>query len=139
MKKVYSKITPEKLLHVVYNYSDVLNQETQRVDLSENDQFIQVAALKMQRMITFKPHQHIWRDGEEKVIPQETWIVIKGIVEVYHYDTDGTLICTHVLSGGDCTITYEGGHTYRIMSDDTIVYEVKSARYYGQEKDKVFI
>ena len=88
---------------------------------------------------TFKAHQHIWREGEEKIIPQETWIVISGIVECFYYDLDGKFLETEILTDGDCSITFEGGHNYLIRTDNTIVYEVKSARYYGQEKDKVFL
>ena len=36
-------------------------------------------------------------------------------------------------------MTFQGGHTYEILEDDTIVYEYKTGPYKGQENDKVFI
>ena len=36
-------------------------------------------------------------------------------------------------------MTFEGGHTYTILEDETIVYEYKTGPYKGQENDKVFI
>lgn len=139
MKKIFSKQDPSKLLHVVHTKAEVVKQEGHRNDLSPEEQFIQIASLKMKRGQTFKAHQHIWREGEERIIPQESWIIISGMVECFYYDLDGTLLETAILSGGDCSITFEGGHNYLIHADNTIVYEVKSARYYGQAKDKVFL
>lgn len=139
MKKIYSKQDPSKLLHIVHTKSEVLKQENHRIDLSPEEQFLQIASLKMKRGQTFKAHQHIWREGEERIIPQESWIIISGIVECFYYDLDGTFLESAILSGGDCSITFEGGHNYLIHADNTIVYEVKSARYYGQSKDKVFL
>lgn len=139
MEKIFSQISPGKLLHIVRRKSEIISQQTQRVDLSPTDQFLQVAALKMPLNQTFKAHQHIWRQGEEKIIPQESWVVIDGFVEAIYYDTDGGLICNEFLSPGDISITFEGGHNYRIHQENTLVYEFKSARYYGIEKDKVFI
>ena len=49
-----------------------------------------------------------------------------------------TLLETHILNAGDSSFTLEGGHTYEILEDDTLVYEYKTGPYEGQEKDKVF-
>ena len=34
---------------------------------------------------------------------------------------------------------FDGGHTYEILVDDTVVYEYKTGPYMGQAKDKEFI
>ena len=93
----------------------------------------------MKKGQTFKPHQHIWKDGEKKVIVQESWVVIRGSVKCIFYDTDGTIIKEPVLNVGDCSITLAGGHTYSILEDDTLVYEYKTGPYKGSENDKIFI
>ena len=88
---------------------------------------------------TFKPHQHIWKDGEKKVIAQESWVVIKGSVQCSFFDIDGSLISEPILNKGDCSITLEGGHTYSILKPGTLVYEFKTGPYKGQKYDKEFI
>jgi cupin fold WbuC family metalloprotein len=89
---------------------------------------------------TFKPHQHIWKPTPvEQIIAQESWVVIKGSVEASFFDTDGTLLEKHVIRLGDCSMTFEGGHTYLILEDDTVVYEYKTGPYQGQAMDKVFL
>ena len=40
---------------------------------------------------------------------------------------------------GDASFTLYGGHTYKILEQDTIVYEYKTGPYLGQTFDKEFI
>jgi len=76
----------------------------------------------------------------EKQIAQESWVVIKGKVQLFFYDIDGTLLRDDlILNAGDASFTLYGGHTYKILEEDTIVYEYKTGPYEGQELDKVFI
>ncbi len=140
MEKIFSNLEPNKLLHIIYKLSDFNNiQETHRKDIVDPKEFIQLSALKMNKGQTFKPHQHIWKNGEKKVIAQESWVVIKGSVKCSFYDTDGTILKQPVLNVGDCSITLAGGHTYSILEDDTLVYEYKTGPYKGQENDKIFL
>ena len=44
-----------------------------------------------------------------------------------------------MIKQGDCSMTFEGGHTYTILEDDTVVYEYKTGPYQGQKMDKVFL
>ena len=135
MKKIYSKVKPNTLLHIVNRVDEIEG----RTDIAPENEFIQLATLKMENGKTFKPHKHIWKQGEEKVIAQESWVVIKGSVKVIMYDLDDKVIATPILYPGDCSMTFQGGHTYEILEDDTIVYEYKTGPYKGQENDKVFI
>ena len=136
MKKIYSKVYPDKLLHIINNLSDISN----RSDIIPDDNFLQLATLKMSSGKTFRPHKHIWKDNKtNSSIAQESWVVIKGSVKVYFYDLDNTLLSTEIINHGDCSITLEGGHNYEILEDDTIVYEYKTGPYLGVELDKVFI
>ena len=36
-------------------------------------------------------------------------------------------------------MTFEGGHNYEILEENTLVYEFKTGPYEGIDKDKVFI
>lgn len=141
MENFYSKINnnQNKLLHQIHRLSEIENRTSQRVDLVDENQFIQCSSLKMNKGTTFRPHKHIWKDSEGSVIAQESWVVIRGSVRCYFYDTDETLISTPILYAGDISFTFEGGHNYEILEDDTIVYEYKTGPYKGQELDKKFI
>ena len=136
MEKIYSKVEPSKLLHVVNRLSDI----TGRNDIIPEDNFIQCATLRMEKDKTFPPHKHITKDRRyPEQIAQESWVVIKGKVKCKFYDIDDTLIAEPILEPGDASFTLYGGHTYEILEEDTIVYEYKTGPYEGQTLDKVFI
>ena len=135
MEKIYSKVKPNTLLHIVNRLDEI----DDRTNVVPDNEFIQLATLKMEKGRTFKPHKHIWKSGEEKCIAQESWVVIRGSVKVIMYDLDDTVIETPVLYPGDCSITFQGGHNYEILEEDTIVYEYKTGPYKGIENDKVFL
>ena len=136
MKLVYSKIKKNKLLHLI-NRLDEINDRT---NVAPPNQFLQLATLKFNNGKTFQPHKHIWKyPSNEKIIAQESWIIIKGSVKIFMYDIDDKLIDEEILFPGDCSMTFEGGHTYTMLEDETIVYEYKTGPYNGQSNDKVFI
>ena len=134
MEKIYSKIQPETLLHIVYRLDEING----RTNISPDEEFLQLASLKMQSGQTFKAHKHIIM---EKVtnIAQESWLVFKGSVKCIFYDLDDTIIAEPILLPGDISMTFRGGHNYLILEDDTIVYEYKTGPYLGQEMDKEFL
>jgi cupin fold WbuC family metalloprotein len=136
MYKIYSRCEPNKHLHTVHRYASIVD----RTEVADADQFLQLATLRMNKGKTFRPHQHIWKPvSTDQVIAQESWVVIKGSVEVSFYDVDGALLEKHIIGTGDCSMTFEGGHTYLILEDDTVVYEYKTGPYQGQSLDKVFL
>ena len=136
MKKIYSKLEPSKLLHILFTKQDITEG---RQDIVEANNFIQCSALNLPQGKTFKPHKHIWKDKTQKVIAQESWVVIQGSVECIFYDVDNSLLQKEVLYAGDASFTLEGGHNYLILEDKTIVYEYKTGPYEGQQLDKEFI
>jgi hypothetical protein len=136
MEKIYSKIDPDKLLHIVVRKEDILPG---RQDIVSEEHFIQCSILNMPKDKTFKPHKHIWKERTRNVIAQESWIVIRGRVQCTFYDLDDTIIATPILEVGDASFTLEGGHNYLILEDDTLVYEYKTGPYEGQALDKTFI
>ena len=135
MKKITSKVEPGKLLHIINRFDEIEG----RTDVAPADQFIQLATLRMEKGKTFRPHKHIWKPGQPEVIAQESWVVIKGSVKCHLYDVNDELLREEVLRQGDCSMTFEGGHTYTILEDDTVVYEYKTGPYEGQANDKVFL
>ena len=135
MKKIYSKIEPDKLLHIVYRLDEI----TERTNIAPENEFLQLASLKMKKNTTFRPHKHIYKQGEKQIIAQESWVVIKGKVKVIMYDLDDTIIHEPILNPGDISMTFRGGHNYVALEEDTIVYEYKTGPYKGQENDKTFI
>ena len=143
MQLIYSKIVPSKLLHLVHKLEDIssapIDKGLARINVVPDEEFLQLATLKMDKGITFKPHKHIYKKGEQKVIAQESWIVIKGSVKVIMYDLDDTIIAEEILNIGDISITFRGGHNYKILENDTLVYEYKTGPYKGQQNDKVLM
>lgn len=134
MKKIYSKVEPGILLHII-NRLDEINGRT---NISPDEEYLQLASIKMQKGQTFKAHKHIILEKTTN-IAQESWLVIKGSVKCIFYDLDDTIIAEPILMPGDCSMTFRGGHNYLILEDDTIVYEYKTGPYLGQELDKEFL
>jgi len=142
MKKIYSEQDPEKLLHIICSKDELgLQDKTEggRVDVAPEDQFLQVAAIQMNEGKTFKPHRHIWKDGEKSVIAQESWVIISGSVKAILYDLDDSVLAEELLSQGDLSMTFEGGHNYIATSPNTFVYEFKTGPYHGIDMDKIMI
>jgi hypothetical protein len=136
MENIYSKVDPNKLLHVIVRKEDLIKG---RIEVVPENNFIQCALLNMDEGKTFKPHKHIWKERTRNVIAQESWIVIAGSVKCTFYDIDDQIIAEPVLQPGDASFTLEGGHTYTILENDTLVYEYKTGPYEGQSLDKKFI
>ena len=133
---IYSRIEPTQLLHIINRKGDIV---AGRTDLVPTDEFIQCAAMKQPQGMTFKPHRHINQyRSEPNYIPQESWVVISGLVKVILYDLDNSVLHEDVLEHGDCSITLQGGHNYLFLQD-SVVYEFKTGPYLGQELDKRFI
>ena len=85
MEKIYSRVEPDKLLHIVNRLGEIDG----RCDVVPEDNFIQCASMKMNKGKTFPPHKHIIKDRHyPNQIAQESWIVIKGSVKCKFYDLD---------------------------------------------------
>jgi cupin fold WbuC family metalloprotein len=133
---IYSKIEPERLLHVICKSGD---EGEGRTNLIPDDNALQ-ASLQSScpEGHTFKgPHKHL-PQGRETHNTQESWIVIKGRLEVTMYDLDDSLIGTETIGPGDFYVYLGGGHGLKVLEEGTTFYEVKNGPYQGQAKDKVF-
>lgn len=136
MIEIFSATDPTKLLHLVVRMTDFTEE---RHNILEPSQFIQCAALRLHSGKTFKAHQHLWKIGPERVIAQESWVVIKGRVRCQFFDTSGTPLTEIDLEAGDASFTLAGGHNYIALDEGTFVYEYKTGPYDGQTNDKVFL
>lgn len=135
MEKICSNIDG-RLLHLINRKNEIV----ERTNIAPENQFLQLASLALPKGTTFKPHKHIWKTPSfDKLIAQESWVVISGKVRCVFYDIDDKILGEWILSPGDCSMTFEGGHTYEILEDNTIVYEYKTGPYTGVLNDKRFI
>ena len=140
MEKIYSKVDPNRVLHIIKRLSDIEAQPDFREDIVDAENFIQCSSLIMDTGKTFKPHKHIFKTRtHENQIAQESWIVVRGSVKCIFYDIDDTVLAEPILYPGDASFTLGGGHNYLILEDDTVVYEYKTGPYEGQQFDKVFL
>lgn len=135
MEKIYSKVKDDELLHILFKKEEI---NASRTDISPENEYLQLSALKLHKGKTFRPHKHIIH---EKITDraQESWVVIQGKVKAILYDINDKVIKEAILEAGDISITFKGGHNYEILEDNTLVYEYKTGPYLGQEFDKVFI
>ncbi len=131
MEKIYSTFQPETLLHIICYKDDI----SERTNVSPDEEFLQVSAMKLNKGQTFKAHKHIFLE-RLTTITQESWLVLQGSVKCLLYDLDDKIIAERILKPGDCSVTFRGGHNYLILEEDTIVYEFKTGPYFGQKKDK---
>ena len=136
MEKIYSKVDPLKLLHLIVRKEEITPG---RQDIVPEENFIQCSILNMEKGKTFRPHKHIWKERTRNVIAQESWVVIQGSVKCIFYDIDNTIIAEPILYPGDASFTLEGGHNYFILEDNTLVYEYKTGPYEGHALDKTFL
>ena len=135
MKKIFSKTNPEILLHLTTNVDEI---KSERKDIAPDNEFLQLAILKMNKGKTFQPHKHI-EYKKETDIAQESWFVYQGKVKCIFYDIDDTIIDEVILNEGGISMTFRGGHNYEILEKNTIVLEYKTGPYLGQKLDKTFI
>lgn len=135
MINYYSKINPEKIIFTMIKKENITKQ---RQNLTPDSEFLQVGAKRTYVNDFFKPHKHL--PCEKKVtITQEAWVILNGKAEGSFYDLDDSFLCSITLNDGDCVVIYNGGHSLKILEDDTLLYEFKNGPYFGTEKDKVFI
>ena len=100
MKKIYSKIQPNKLLHIVTFVDEI---KSGRIDVVPEEEYLQLAILKMNKGKTFQPHKHIIK---EKItdIAQESWLVYEGKVKCTFYDLDDSILDEPIIEKGGISI-----------------------------------
>lgn len=135
MIRIFSKTEPNKLLHIIFKSTEGVGRE----QLVDSGEYLQIASLNLKKGETFLAHKHLWKSlPNNNSIAQESWVVLKGKIEVTFYDTNGFLLQSEILGAGDVSITLYGGHSYKIL-EDSIAFEFKSGPYLGKDLDKELI
>jgi len=136
VKKIYSIINKNKLLHIIFSPT----KKNQRINISHENEFLQLCYLNLNKDKKFLPHKHFWKKNKQKKrIVQESWILIKGLAKVYLYDLNDKLLISKTLKPGDVSITFAGGHRLEVLKNNTIIYEHKNGPYEGQKKDLIYL
>lgn len=65
--------------------------------------------------------------------------VYSGALKVDLYDKDNHRVDQRQLTSGQFVICYSAGHRLESLTDDTLILEVKSGPFLGDELDRVFI
>jgi len=133
MLKIFSKESPELLLHIILKTDEVPEG---RVNLSENDQGLQVSVLNLSRGTAVPPHIHCPRSKavmQGLNITQECWMVIRGQLRVRLFDLDHSLLHEGDLSAHGMLITFRGGHGLECFEDGTVMIECKNGPYLGRD------
>jgi len=137
MEKIFSKIQPGLLLHIIFRFQD-FNEP--RKEILEAHNFLQSSAVRANGGTSFRPHRHIEKTVvRTHEITQECQVVMRGAIECSLYDIDDALLVKIDIKEGDALYTLGGGHGFVILEDNTCLLEFKSSPYEGQGKDKVFI
>ena len=130
--KIYSKIVTNKLILSVLKFNEISEK---RQDISPDDEFLQVSAVKLKKNFHVKSHKHK-KLKRESDITQETWIILKGKIFGKFYDLDNKFLYEDTFTSGDCVTIYRGGHEFIVLDDNTYFFEIKNGPYYGNEKDR---
>ncbi len=138
--QIFSKVESGLLLHGIQRITELSQQSITRRDLSNSNDSLQIASLRLKELTSFKPHSHLEKSiSDYRTRAQECWVVITGLVKVSYYDLDDSFLEELVLFPGDISYTFKGGHGYEILQANSLVYEFKSGPYYGPDLDKRFI
>jgi mannose-6-phosphate isomerase-like protein (cupin superfamily) len=132
MKSFFSKKQKEVLLYVINEYESITDK---RKDLSPENECLQVSCKKLYKGNSFIPHRHLPLE-RNTLQTQETWVILEGKILARFYDIDNSFYAEHTLKSGDCVVAYNAGHSFEVIEDNTILYEIKNGPYYGMEKDK---
>ena len=64
------------------------------------------------------------------------WIVFSGSVEVTFFDINKSKVYKTILKKGDISILFNGGHTFKSLTNNTKIFEIKNGPYLGPRKEK---
>lgn len=138
IRKIYSKVDPAKLLHVVYTHEkdNSANGETKRHAISDVDHFLQAMVMQLPANTEVKPHAHN-SQMRESTTTHEALVLLEGSVELSIFDIDKSLVEKIVLKEGDCYMIVNGGHSIKTLTAVRFI-EFKNGPYTGSEKDKTY-
>ena len=132
MERQYSNIEPEKLIYSLLRLDELCDR---RIDLSPDEEAIQVCGRAMSKGQVVPAHRHLPQD-RRTTNTQESWVVLKGSVRARFFDLDSSFLCERDIHAGDVVAFYRGGHSLKVLEDNTLFYEFKNGPYNGVKQDK---
>tara|TARA_R100000234_G_C4918348_1_gene143013 strand:+ start:245 stop:661 length:417 start_codon:yes stop_codon:yes gene_type:complete len=135
MKKIYSKVNPNKLILSLMRYDEISKHRT---DLCPDEEYLQISGRKLEKGVKVDAHKHtpINRTTD---ITQEAWVVFEGRIKGTFYDLDDSMLYETEVRKGDVIVLFRGGHSLEALDEYTIFYEFKTGPYFGVEADKEMI
>lgn len=131
MKSIYSNLDSQ----LICTYIQKHEISSYRTDLSAENEILQSCARKLQDDVFVAAHKHL--PIKRTIIgTQEAWVIIEGKVLATIYDKDDSELTTVELLSGSCMIFFDGGHSLRVLENNTLFYEFKNGPYYGYDTDK---
>lgn len=135
MEKIFSLINPGTLLHLILRENDFQG----RTEIIDDDNFLQLSTLKLNKNQEFPAHRHLLKKTNfTEFWAQESWVVVKGAVEVTYFDLNDTEIVKKIVTEGEVSVTLKGGHAYKVIENSRVI-EFKTGPYFGREADKILI
>lgn len=81
-------------------------------------------------------HVHKVLSRQAKHPTQEFLYIMEGSLEATLYTREKEIIEVRTLNAGDFICLYDGGHGFKVLTDDTKFIEVKHGPFISVEKDK---
>ena len=103
--------------------------------VTEDDKFIQVGTWNYDAGKLLDRHEHNLVERKSD-ITQECVFVVSGSMNVYFYSTEREFLKKIKLNQFDYAVIFAGGHSYKILEDDTKIIETKNGPFPGVELDK---
>ena len=122
---IYSKKNKKKILGIIYRYSKISKK---RSNISPKNEYLQVSTQKLKRNDFISSHIHR-KNKRITSSTQEIWLVMKGKLSINIIDTDKKKIKNFILGTGDMYILFRGGHSFKVLNDNTEFYEIKNGPY----------
>jgi hypothetical protein len=130
MENIFSSVDPSILLHVIM---DTTAASSDRVDVSPSEEFLQLSVVPLTAGRGVKPHKALPRSFGGHGQVQESWIVMRGAIDVSLYDLDGSFLKSAVLSAGWLLVTFRGGHGFSTVEEPATIIECKLGPYIGRD------
>ena len=128
---IYSKKKKNKILGIIYKYKKISNK---RKNISPINEYLQISSQKLKKGDYINPHIHL-KNKRTTLRTQEVWLVLKGKLSVKIFDIDKKNIKNLILNKGDLYVLFCGGHSFKVLSNDTEFYEIKNGPYKKSVKD----
>ena len=127
---IKSKVTPTEILASVLTAGKAAG----RVDASDENEILQVSTMTLPQGKVLKSHKH--KPVKRATVgTQEAWLVVSGQLQAQVFDTNNEFVEEIILTAGQCMTLFRGGHTFTVLTDDTVIFEIKNGPYYGSAID----